>query len=163
MSNLSWTLPVLGGSSYAVDIVPAGGGAAQVFLNTSWPQDGSGLAQSDADNAAAALETAVAALSSVTSATLTTVAPSSPAPIFAAPALFFNSAQYAAWIYQVSLPGAFYGGISQAYMISSSPADGKLSGTDLASVTAAVVTFCLTMATVTACTVTQQSVTPATL
>lgn len=177
MSNVKWNqgfgnnLPGEGqlGSSYVLDIV-TDAGDTQMNLYTFYPDTGfDALTAASADDTAAALQSAVNALSAVTSSVLTPLSVQGPpgtvntsAPI----TVLYDAAAYACWLFAVTLPTEYseYGDSSDgASLITASPADGALSAADLATVTAALVTFMESLPTVTACTVTQQSVVPGTV
>ena len=166
MSNIRWT-PVFNTqlqSTYVLDIV-TGSGDTQMVLTVAWPGwDGSALTQADADAVAAALRSAVDALSDVTSSVLTTVSITGNLYLNPFAVLSFDSGDYAAFQFQLSLPtGWGDGNFSLAMLVAASPADEKLTAADLATVTAALVTFFESLHTVTACTVTQLAATPDTV
>jgi hypothetical protein len=167
MSNVKWTSQFGSGgfsASYVLDVA-TGSGSTQVYLMTNWPGDGSPLTQADADATAAAVQSAVDGLADVTSSVLTGLSVQGPpGTVTAGPpvVLLLDSADYALWLLGVTLPTE-WGTSTQAQLLSASPADGQLSDADLATVTAALVTFLESLDTVTACTAVQQSVVPGTV
>ncbi len=158
MSNVKWS-PNLGNASYVLDIT-TGSGSTQMFLGLSYGSTdslGTGLTQTDANNTAAALRTAVNGLTGVTGSTLTAVsAPDS--------YTLFDSAAYANFQLDLEIPDSFANPDHVInYLVTASPADGILSSGDLSTVTAAVRTQMLGMSNVVGCTVTQLAVTPSSL
>lgn len=158
MSNFKWS-PYLGSASYVLDIV-TGSGNTQMYLGLAYGSVdslGTGLTQTDADNTAAAMRTAVNGLTGVTGSTLTAF--SNPGGY-----LLFDSAAYANFQLDLEIPDSFASPDHVLnYLVTASPADGILSSGDLSTVTAAVRTYMLGMSNVVSCTVTQLTVTPATL
>jgi hypothetical protein len=130
-----------------------------MFFYTGYPQNGDpdALTLANSDNTAAALKVAVDGLATVTASTLTlfTVSGGSAQPLF-------DADKWASFIFSITLPTEFGGNSDSAQLTSASPADGKLTAADLATVTSVLVTFIETLPTVTACTVTQQTVIPST-
>lgn len=158
MSNFKWS-PDQGNASYVLDVT-TGSGNTQMFLGLQYgPQDpsGTGLTQTDADGTASALKTAVDGLSSVTSSAKTTYSATDGY-------LLFDSAAYANHQFDIAIPDNFSNPDHVfGFLVSASPADGILSSGDLSTVTSAVRSYMLGMTNVVSCTVTQLSVTPATL
>lgn len=168
MSNLKWQL---GGalnsglsSIYVLDIV-TGSGDAQMIVATEWPNDdGSNFTQSDADAFGADLKTVVDGLSAVTSSTLTTLAVTGETGLIQGDfALEFDSSAYAAWTFALTLSVGDGAGFTNAYLVSSSPTDGKLSSGDLSTVSSSLETYLLGLTDVTGCTTTKHAVTPGTV
>lgn len=168
MSNLKWQLggALNSGLSaiYVLDIVSTNGDA-QMFVAAEWPnEDGSDFVQSDADAVGAELKTVVDALADVTSSALTTLAVTGETGLIQGDfCLEFDSGAYAAWTFALTLSPGDGAGFTNAYLISSSPADGKLSSGDLSTVTSNLRTYLLGLTHVTGCVTTQHSVTPGTV
>lgn len=168
MSNLKWQL---GGalnsglsSIYVLDIV-ATGGDTQMFVATEWPnEDGSDFVQSDADAVGTELKTIVNGLADVTSSTLTTLAVTGETGLIQGDfCLEFDSSSYAAWTFALTLSAGDGSGFTNAYLISASPADGKLTSGNLTTVTGDLATYLSGLTHVTGCTTTKHAVTPGTV
>jgi hypothetical protein len=168
MSNLKWQLggALNSGLSaiYVLDIVTTNGGA-QMFTATEWPnEDGSNFTQGDADAVGAELKTLVDGLADVTSSTLTTLAVTGETGLIQGDfALEFDSGDYAAWTFALTLSPGDGAGFTNAYLVSSSPADGKLSFGDLSTVSSSLETYFLGLTDVTGCVTTKHAVTPGTV
>jgi hypothetical protein len=152
-------------AGYVLDVVTSSG-STQMNLSTVWPvpDDELALTQANADATAAALQSAVNSLSGVISSVLTPFSVQGPAgTVNPTPnvSLFYDADSYACFLFTLTVPSEF-GSTLSAQLISASPADGKLSAANLATVTTALVTFIETLPTVTACTVAQQVIVPGT-
>lgn len=165
MTNIHWQAAVNPTSDtdiWVLDIV-ASAGSSQMYLVTTFPNDGAALTQAEASGAATAMETAVTALADVTSTTLTEVSVSGWITAYQSAVLLLDSAQWQGWSFTISLPDGGFGlGWTGAYLYTASPADGKLTTADISAVTAALATYFGGLTTVTACSVAQQAVTPTT-
>jgi hypothetical protein len=182
MSNLKWSqggsfsitiddteYPV--GSVQILDIVTSTGNT-QMVLSTAYPNPGvlweedppiigfDALTEADAYGTATTLQSVVNAFDGVTGSTLTPFSVSGGDNF----SLLFDSAEWANFTFNIALPTADeVTNADSAQLMTASPADGVLSSADIAAVNAALVTYIEGLDTVTACTVTQLTVTPSTL
>jgi hypothetical protein len=162
MSSVKWQMGT-GLVMYVLDIT-AGGGAAQMFLGTEWPQDDdSSLTAADTATLASGVATAVSAVSGVTGCTSTVLAVNEPASGVLAPrwGLEFDSAIWTSWTLGLTIRDG-YAGFTNAYLYATSPVDGLISHADMDSVISGLVTACEAFRDVTACTAVQNIVTPST-
>lgn len=158
------------GGAWVLDITTESG-STQMFFYTAYPSVGAmwedeppifgydALTLTDSDNTAATLQSAVNDLEVVTDSTLTAFGISTNGGF----SLLFGSEEWANYSFSISLPTQDDTNTDSAQLTTRSPADGILSSEDIGTVTAAIVTFIEGLDTVTACTVTQQTVTPSTL
>jgi hypothetical protein len=171
--NISGTDYPFGGG-WVLDIVTNNEGNAQMLLSTAYPNPGSlwqwdppiigldALTEADSDSTAATLQTAVNALDSVVGSVLTPFGTAGSQ----SPVLLCDASVWASYQFSITLPttdgvgGSTATDLETAQLLTTSPADGKLSAADITAVTDALVTYLLGMSTVTACTVAQNTVTP---
>ncbi len=158
MSNFNWS-PWLGNNSYVLDVI-TGSGTAQLFLGLSYgTQDptGTGLTAGDSNGTAAAMKTSVDSLSGVTGSTLTSFVPPG---LNGSGYLLFDSGVYSNRQFDIAIPDNFN---SPDHIFCFMVADSSLSSGDLSTVAADVRTYMLGMANVVSVSVSQLTVTPATL
>lgn len=159
MTNFKWSPYFGSGGDYVLDIV-TGTGSTQMFLGLPYgtiDSYGSGLTQADADGTASALQSAVNALTGVTSSVKTAV-------VNPGGYILFDSAAYASYQFNIAVPDGFANPDHIfATLVCASPHDGIIASGDLTTVTTAVKTYMQTLAHVVSVTVALQSVVPATL
>ena len=161
MSSLKWQMGA-GLVMYVFDVTTATG-TAQMYLGTEWPEDdASSLTATDTAMLAAALTTAISALSGVTGCTQTELAVTGPSQVILPRwVLEFDSASWASWTLGLTILDGY--GFTNAYLYSTSPADGQLTQTQMDSLAAVLVTSCSALSDVTSCVSVQDAVTPVTV
>jgi len=160
------------GGAWVLDII-TGTGNTQMFFSTAYPSPGymqyndppiysfDALTEADSDGTAAALKTAVDALSGVVGSTLTAFSVTQGVGVH----LLFD-ANWSNFLFNITLPTEISGqenGSDSAQLTTASPADGKLSQADIDTITASLVAHIKTLNTVADCSVVQSVVTPATI
>lgn len=158
------------GGSWVLDITTESG-STQMFLYTNYPSPGvlieddppiigyDALSEADAEGTAAALQTAVNGLASVTDSTLTKLAVTGQGV-----SILFAAEEWANYQFNITLPTEFEGtNFDYAQLLTRSPADSVLAQGDIDTVNAAVNSYISGLDTVTDVDTVLSFVTPGTI
>jgi len=167
MTNVRWSPGVASppnGQTYVLDI-STGSGSTQMFFSISWPSwNAPGLTQGNADDAIAAVQTAVSGISGVTSVDVNPLNLLGTAPVLVG-SLGSLTVDGTWRPYVIALTMSIYGtvGTLSASLVAASPGDGILTSADVDSVVAAAQTVIAAYTPVTECDVYVNAVSPSTV
>jgi hypothetical protein len=157
------------GGGWVLDITTSSG-STQMWFYTAYPSPGAeqyadppqysydALTETDSDNTADELQTAVNGLSGVTDSTLTALGITG----VQGATFLFPQDDWQSYTFAITLPAQDGQTSDSAQLLTRSPADGMLSQGDIDTVTAALQTYIGGLDTVTDVDIVQQAVTPAT-